>query len=219
MMIKKFLPLLFLFAGFQVNATIIDVPNSTYLGTEGDPLTGAIGVAVDGILYDVTFQDGTCVALFSGCDESSDFAFQTGAAANQASQALMDQVFGGPVFGEGYYDTRGEDGWGYGDFTQVYYVTPHAAVVSSFGTIYLSSSRFLNYDGPIECGTWSENAPCWAVDDNSALQAGNAGLQSNVRFAVWTKSSSLSTSVPEPSIIALFALGLAGLGFARRRQS
>ena len=47
---------------------------------------------VDGSLYDFEFLDGTCVALFSGCDDISDFTFSTVAAATLASQALLDQV-------------------------------------------------------------------------------------------------------------------------------
>ena len=55
-------------------------------------LVGAFDVSVGGTLYDVTFQDGTCVDLFDGCDEVSDFAFPTSSAANSASFALLAQV-------------------------------------------------------------------------------------------------------------------------------
>jgi len=30
-------------------------------------LVGAFDVLVDGDLYDVSFEDGTCIALFDGC--------------------------------------------------------------------------------------------------------------------------------------------------------
>ena len=56
-------------------------------------LTGATGVDVDGTLYDVEFVDGTCVALFDGCDSVTDFTFSSEADALAASQALLDQVF------------------------------------------------------------------------------------------------------------------------------
>lgn len=52
-------------------------------------LTGANGVDVNGTLYDVTFQEGSCVALFSGCDSAADFAFGTDVAASAASSALL----------------------------------------------------------------------------------------------------------------------------------
>ena len=56
-------------------------------------LTGATEVDVLGTLYDVEFVDGTCVALFGGCDEASDFAFTDQASAEAAAQALLDFVF------------------------------------------------------------------------------------------------------------------------------
>jgi hypothetical protein len=59
----------------------------------GGQLMGASGVLVDGNLYGVQFLDGTCIDLFNGCDDVSDFTFQTEASATLASQALLDQVF------------------------------------------------------------------------------------------------------------------------------
>ena len=38
-------------------------------------LTGATGVNLNGTLYDVEFVDGTCEALFNGCDSFEDFTF------------------------------------------------------------------------------------------------------------------------------------------------
>ena len=56
-------------------------------------LHGASGVLVDGSLYDVQFLDGTCIDLYNGCTDVSDFTFPTSASAILASQALLDQVF------------------------------------------------------------------------------------------------------------------------------
>lgn len=56
-------------------------------------LLGASGVDVDGTLYNVEFIDGTCIELYDGCDELADFTFQSFAAAQAASQGLLDQVF------------------------------------------------------------------------------------------------------------------------------
>ena len=58
-------------------------------------LTGATGVLVGGASYDVEFLDGTCAEVFAGCDDLSDFIFQTEADATAASQALLDMVFVG----------------------------------------------------------------------------------------------------------------------------
>lgn len=56
-------------------------------------LTGATGVLVNGSTFNVHFVDGTCPALFDGCDAASDFTFQTAEDAVTAAQALLDQVF------------------------------------------------------------------------------------------------------------------------------
>ena len=56
-------------------------------------LVGASNVNVGGVLYDVEFVEGTCISVFAGCDAADDFAFTDLAAANVASQALLDQVF------------------------------------------------------------------------------------------------------------------------------
>ena len=48
---------------------------------------------------DVESLDGTCIALFNGCDDVADFTFQMEASAILASQALLDQVFLDGVLG------------------------------------------------------------------------------------------------------------------------
>jgi hypothetical protein len=73
------------------------------LNVVGGQLTGASDVLVDGSLYDVQFLDGTCIDLYNGCDDVSDFMFQTGASPLLASQALVgmfimaQEYYGGTV--------------------------------------------------------------------------------------------------------------------------
>jgi hypothetical protein len=62
------------------------------LDVVGAQLMGASNVLVDGSLYDVQFVDGSCIDVFNGCDDVSDFTFQSQAVASLASQALVDQV-------------------------------------------------------------------------------------------------------------------------------
>ena len=60
----------------------------------GGQLMGASDVVVDGALYDVQFLEGTCIELYGGCDDNSDFApMQTFAFVEQALAALGTQVF------------------------------------------------------------------------------------------------------------------------------
>jgi hypothetical protein len=67
--------------------------NAATLNVVGGQLVGASDVLVGGSLYDVEFLDGTCIDLFTGCDELSDFTFGNGTAADAASVALSEQVF------------------------------------------------------------------------------------------------------------------------------
>ena len=55
-------------------------------------LRGAQDVNVGGVLYNVTFTEGTCAQVFGTCEDSS-FTFHTQFDAVLASQALLDQVF------------------------------------------------------------------------------------------------------------------------------
>ena len=85
----------FMLASFSAGAANLNVA--------GGQLMGATGVIVDGSSYNVAFLDGTCIALYDGCDDASDFTFQTAAAATLASQALLDQVF---LDGIGLFDSN-----------------------------------------------------------------------------------------------------------------
>ena len=62
---------------------------ATLLVNGSGQLTGAAGVNVNGTLYDVTFVEGTCFDLFTGCDALADFTFITAADALAASEALF----------------------------------------------------------------------------------------------------------------------------------
>lgn len=78
--------LAFLVTGETVQAEVI-------LNVSNGQLIGAQNVEVNGALFFVSFVEGTCIDIFSGCDDAEeDFTFTTQAAANEASQALLDQV-------------------------------------------------------------------------------------------------------------------------------
>ena len=55
-------------------------------------LTGATGVDVNGELYDVTFEDDYCYAIFDGCDFNTKFPFQGIGEVQSAALALLQQV-------------------------------------------------------------------------------------------------------------------------------
>ncbi len=78
------------------------VPPATQV-VVGGLLRGATGVNVGGTFYDVQFVEGTCIDLYDGCDDLSDFTFTTLAGALLAAQALQDQVVLDSV--EGNFDS------------------------------------------------------------------------------------------------------------------
>ena len=63
------------------------------LDVEEGQLVGASGVILNGLIYEVSFEDGTCVQVFSGCNEAADFDFDNSNDAFAAAVALVDQVF------------------------------------------------------------------------------------------------------------------------------
>jgi len=191
---------------FQAQAALINVSASQIEGT--GELIGAKNVSVNGSFYDVTFTAGLCSDLFNGCDETSDFTFQDLPSVTAAMTALRDQVFGG-VFEGSIYDTD-------------------PTTVSGIGSVFSGLSFDSLLWTPYEFRTdGSNNIRTLAFGNNSGAATDiiigpGGGLNiffpsdSPFAWAVWSESS---VSVPEPSSIALLALGIIGLGFANRKKT
>jgi hypothetical protein len=61
--------LLFSFVTLLVSIVLSSAASAATLIVDSNGiLTGATGVNVGGTLYDVEFVDGSCIALFDGCD-------------------------------------------------------------------------------------------------------------------------------------------------------
>jgi len=169
-------------------------------------LLGAENVLVDGTLYDVAFSDGTCIALYKGCDEPSDFIFSTRSLADLASRALLDTVFIDIVSGK-FFDTQHTltNGCSTGIFC--YVMTPYNMLADDGTFVSVAGSWIINYNAQF-------NQHDQIQTPNYQHIIVDVSDVTNKTYAVWTKA----VDVPEPGTVILLSLGLAGLSFSRYRK-
>ena len=166
---------------FSASALILDVNG---MGS----LLGAQNVMVNGASYDVQFLDGSCVDLFTGCDEVSDFFFQTNADANAATAALDDIFQDGA---QGNFDTvPGLTRGCIGTTGNCQVWTPFGFRISGFA----DSAIFQNTPNILDSVVPGEIDPTFDVT-----------LADTIVYAVWSNSA---TNVSTPSTIALMLFGL-----------
>ncbi len=160
-------------------------------------LVGASDVLVDGALYDVEFVDGTCIALFAGCDANTVFTFGTWESALQASQALLDQVFIDDA--SGMFDSDPS-------------LTCRSLGIPSSICISMTPFQVTAEEGVYVAFAINEAIPLYDETDFNRLQTtmDTVGFQIH-HYARWTP-------VPEPSTASLLGLGLLGIAVGRRRS-
>jgi len=200
----------------QVHASLI-------LQTSGSKLTGATGIEVGGKLYDVTFSGGSCADLFGGCDEISDFIFQTEADTRAASQALLDNVFVDLIH---QFDSLPNLTEGCSSFTECRVVTPFTIATSIYpilidpirnqlpGIFFPPSlgdgTPLKNMNGAYALNNANES------DDGVSVFNQRSPIFINPTYAIWVEQP--TTTVPEPSSVALIALGIVELRNRRPAQ-
>ncbi|TQV74314.1 PEP-CTERM sorting domain-containing protein [Denitrobaculum tricleocarpae] len=165
-------------------------------------LVGAQNVNVSGTLYDVSFTDGTCIGLFSGCDNAaSDFTFTSFQTAFEAATALLEQVFQDTAEGLFSSDpelTRGCEGL--------------AVCWSSIPYQVTSANRF----EAMIARNFADNAVDFASGSFTQPSLDYFTFTSDT-FAVFSLASGGPIQVDEPGTLLLFGVALLGLGVASRR--
>ena len=157
-------------------------------------LLGAKNVLVGSTLYDVGFYDGTCIALFGGCDSQSDFTFITQADALLASTALLDLVFLNVLGGDFDTDPSLTNG------CSILFCRAHTVYQLDSNGFIVDSVAAENDD--VSDGFW--------LNGIQNINADYSAFGAEV-YAVWERS----VNVPEPSTLAVFALGMIGLALRR----
>jgi hypothetical protein len=184
-MFKKLLPLLFLFAGFQANAALID---------NGDYSTD-VESGLDWLDWTLT-QNKTqaeALTLFSGAG----WRVATHAEAFELIGNQFDVVINSV-------------GIGYGN-TSSTWDADTARFIDLFGSTNGAASTYASIEG---MGLFGPSHSSLAAGYGPSSY-GAVGRHATYMGVALVKVAAVS----EPAIIALFALGLVGIGFARRRQS
>lgn len=187
------------FAGVAAEA-----PAAVLLVNDGGELTGAEGVDVDGTLYDVTFVDSSCGAIFGSCDALTVFNFATLNDAAAAAQALIDQVFVNGVLG---------------NFDDVPSLTAGCTGVSE-------CNAHVPYvvDGALVRTAVARNNPLGVGSDFVGI--GGVGVDIDLSISISTYAvfdavpvgpDTPGADVPAPGALLLLSFGLAGLGLATGR--
>lgn len=185
-----------IWAALAGTAALIAAPaGAATLTTNGsNQLTGVTGLTVGSSTFDVTFTEGTCAGVFSGCDSLSDFTFQNQTDARTAGTALLAAIAGTS------FDSAPGTTFGCIGADTCFMFIPYALGGSSF----TASGPF---NGPVSNSNSTDVT-------NSATTFDTTGVANQV-WAVF----SLSTAVPEPSTWAMMLLGFAGIGLAVRRKN
>ncbi|MBV1906458.1 MAG: hypothetical protein KUG75_10300 [Pseudomonadales bacterium] len=164
------------------------------LNYDSGQLIGASNVLVDGTFYNVEFIEGSCISVFSGCNESSDFAFNTWPTVQSALHALLDQVFIGPL------ENNPSLVLGCESNSACFMATPYASVLG--GTFALLGMAITTKWDDVEGVIWAVLPGSYDVDTNS-----------HKVYAKWTQV------VPIPAALWLFASALFGLCLTARKSA
>jgi PEP-CTERM motif len=108
-------------------------------------------------------------------------------------------------------------------FTVTSFTNASRTALSCTGQLCVDASQFLvsgfvtgaGFDPTVFIGNWSANGSCIRGGDGTNCGSNVVGTYN----ATLTATGEQAILVPEPSMVALVGLGLAGVGFSRRRKA
>ena len=171
-----------------IGLTLTLSANAATLVVSGGQLMGATGVDVDGIEYDVSFEDGSCNDLFDGC---TSFAFTTASEAGSATVALLSQVL------IGIYDVSPELVNG---ISNAFSGTVHTPFQTHTGGTIVVTGAAVNANTVIDVGLLQDVAAGFDLSTDPMKT-----------YALWTPAE-----VPLPAAAWLFMSAIAGLAGVKR---
>jgi len=151
---------------------------------------GATDVNIDNHLYNIEFLDGRCTHNFTGCDEPSDFAFNTREKSIAASWALID------VLGDEWIDFGLV---GCGVYCTI--LTPYDTGIYSTDPRRVVDFSYVTLQGDTS-----------GVGENSLYADYGISITEGMVWGLWTHQR----YIPEPGSLMLLLLGLVGLSLFQR---
>ncbi len=202
MKIERVLALCIVLLGYSIPSF------SAVLNISNGQLMGATGITVGSNVYDVSFVDDSCINIFDGCNETSDFFFTDITSGHEANLALLEQVLSDSILGD--FDSNPA-------LTNGCYSSIRCSIQSPIGTLTPALETYP--------AVFLVNRNIDSLDVHTGFGAGfrasDFGLRNSnadtLTYAVWSNHS--VSEVPVPAAIWLLGSGFLGLFGMRNRKN